>query len=869
MLKLPDAFYKSLKTFEFALDSVITIDKTSKVIGWNKQAESCFGWRKEEALDKSITDFIIPHEFRKAHEQGMQHFLETGDGPILNKRIEVKALRSNGDLFDAELSVVPTQVEGHLIFHGFIRDTSLSKKAERRVQLQQDILSLLVRPNPSIFINKILEIVSLNQGFQFATFWKYDKLSNTISAIDYSYCESIKLEKLHEGSKAYTFQKGEGGPGRAWSEQAPLWLPKIENDPNFPREKMVREFGIEGGVWLPVFSGENFYGVFEFLTLKELPLDDDFQLMILSLGNLIGQGFERERAVKQLAQEKRQTQFLSEISIKSTESSKDNFLRDILLDLTRLAPELKVADWCTIRLVDGVLENQNVIVAHNNKEKKELAEQIASHFKSSMDQGSQLIIQTGQSQIQSIIDKKEIQKVAESKNLSEFFEKVNFQSWIGAPIKTADEVFGAISFLSSEVPVRYFDQEDLKFLEEVGRRIALVIKQYQNQQKLEKAKVVAQKANNAKSVFLANVSHEIRTPLGAILGFTDILESDEELTQTQLEWLKKIKDNGDHLLNLINDILDLSKVENENFKLNLKETSIRDIFQEVSDTILSLIGNRNIKFSCEFTSPVPEIVYSDKTKVKQVLMNILGNAVKFTSSGSIKVKVGFSMEKKKFNVLILDTGRGINHKDFSKIFKPFEQVDSSEQDPMPGTGLGLPLSKAIAQKFNGNVNILSSVPNKETVFEFSFEATPHKDTQYLKEFIQESGSSSRRNIQSQSLEKRKILLVDDTKDNLVYISMFLKSAGAIVDTASSGKEAIKKLAQGSYDVTLMDVQMPDMNGLEATRRLRAKGHKSPIIALTAHSSKEDIEKSLKAGCNLHLSKPVERESLISSIVSLL
>ena len=389
---------------------------------------------------------------------------------------------------------------------------------------------------------------------------------------------------------------------------------------------------------------------------------------------------------------------------------------------------------------------------------------------------------------------------------------------------------------------------------------------------LLEAQQEAQAANLAKTNFLANMSHEIRTPLNAILGFAELMFTPEQTHDENLRAVETIRRSGNQLLRIINEILDISKVEAGRMETEEIEVDVPMMIEEVRSLLLLQASEKGLLLDFKVTSPIPRKVFSDPTRLKQILMNLVGNAVKFTSRGEIVAEFGWVADRGgtgQLKVYVRDTGPGISAIEAERLFKPFSQVDNSMTRKFGGTGLGLVLSKQIAQLLGGDVRLEHSVPGLGSVFYAEARVRPvSENTELVHTLVQESSSKKDLPQKEIDLSDIHILLVDDSQDNQILISRFLRGAGCKVQVANNGLEAIDIALKGDHDLVLMDIQMPYVDGYEATRRLRANGYRRPIIALTAHALKEERERSMNAGCDGHLTKPIEKRALLDFISDL-
>ncbi len=391
----------------------------------------------------------------------------------------------------------------------------------------------------------------------------------------------------------------------------------------------------------------------------------------------------------------------------------------------------------------------------------------------------------------------------------------------------------------------------------------------------EKQLVQAQKeavsANLAKTHFLANMSHEIRTPMSAILGFTELMQQPEQSEDERAHCISTIHRNGKQLLSIIDEILDISKVETGHLEIENIEFNFVKMLTELQSLLLIQVERRGLKLNFNFDSKIPDLIVSDPTRIRQILMNVVGNAIKFTEHGSVSVYINWkekSVGGGTIEIKVQDTGVGIEKTQVGRLFQPFAQVDSSTTRRFGGTGLGLALSRKLAQALGGDVSLESTEAYKGSSFKIILEVKTLGTTQWIPEFIQLDANKKKeavKPLEKETLKGMNILLVDDAPDNQTVIGLFLGLAGANVDFADNGEEGVKKAMAGDYNVVLMDIQMPIVDGYEATKRLRSQGFLKPIIALTAHAMKEERDRCLNAGCTDHFTKPVDRVKLISLV----
>jgi signal transduction histidine kinase/CheY-like chemotaxis protein len=398
---------------------------------------------------------------------------------------------------------------------------------------------------------------------------------------------------------------------------------------------------------------------------------------------------------------------------------------------------------------------------------------------------------------------------------------------------------------------------------------------------LDAARRDSLEASRAKSEFLANMSHEIRTPMAAVMGYADLLLDARVSPAERVSHIQTIRRNGEHLLSLVNDILDISKIEAGKMQVESLATSVGHVVAEVASLMRVRAADKSLAFEIEYVGAIPETIQSDPTRLKQILLNLVSNAIKFTEAGNVRVVIRCNEPESvhpELQIDVVDTGIGMTHEQARRAFAPFSQGDSSTTRRFGGSGLGLAISRRLANLLGGDITV-ESAPMRGSVFCLTLPAGPLSGP-----MVQHTPPAPRTPIEGLSpppTERHvaslpascRVLLAEDGHDNQVLISTFLTKAGATVKVVGDGRlaleEALRAAAAASpYDVVLMDMQMPVLDGYGATSELRLAGYAGPIVAITAHAMAGDRERCETAGCDDYLTKPVDRAKLVATVARL-
>lgn len=418
--------------------------------------------------------------------------------------------------------------------------------------------------------------------------------------------------------------------------------------------------------------------------------------------------------------------------------------------------------------------------------------------------------------------------------------------------------------------IKPFDHDELLAKIRVHARLRITMRA------LAEARATAEAASKAKSEFLAAMSHEIRTPMTAILGFGENLLDTDQPESKRIGWVHTIRRNGNYLLNLINDILDMSKIEADKMTVERIECCPCRILAEVASLMGIQVAGKGLNLGIDYEGAIPETISSDPTRLRQILINTVGNAIKFTESGAVSIvtRLVRDGEQSRLEFDVIDTGLGMTQGQMERLFQPFAQADASTTREFGGTGLGLAISKRFANMLGGDIVVARSQVGVGTVMRSSVATGRLEGVRMLDDPMAHTAvpaaEDAGANDEMLDLNGCRVLLAEDGPDNQRLISYVLQKAGAHVTVVENGRLAMDAAiaardAGEGYVCILMDMQMPVMDGYEATRQLRSAGYVGPIIALTAHAMTEDRSKCLDAGCDDYVSKPIDRGCLLGLI----
>ena len=637
-----------------------------------------------------------------------------------------------------------------------------------------------------------------------------------------------RFETLRKVTEDTSFDPGVGLPGRVLATGKPAWITDVAHDQNFPRAKSVKDIGIKAAFALPVLEGEKVVAVLEFFSNEAIEPDELTLEALSKLAVQVGRVTERKKAEESVRESEEKFRSIAQTA------------RDAIIS----------ADW------NGNIifwnKGARIIFGYQKEEVlgKPLTILMPKKYRAAHNKGLKRTATTGKLSLAG----KTIELHGLRKNNNEFPLEVSLGTW-----KSGEEIFysGILRDITERNQVEAELAKERQHLEQTVNQRTNELRD--TLKKVKDTNIHLKQANQAKSRFLSSMSHELRTPLNGILGFTDLLQGQffGKLNEKQLDYVNQIDESGKHLLSLINDLLDVTKIDAGAMELEMEEIQPEEFIEASVVVMISQVKKKKINVKSTI-DPDLAVVTADIRRCNQIMLNLLSNALKYTPEGGrVEIRVARDGDSH-VRVEVSDSGIGIKADDIEKIFSEFHQAAHVREEQLGGTGIGLALTRRLVELHEGKIGVKSE-PGKGSTFWFTLPVKKalNKTDNKAEEEHEAKGSPS---------TGRRILVAEDNKVNLKMILDMLSIHNHNVKVAKNGQEAIELAQSFKPELILMDIRMPLMNGMEATKRLRTMPGfaDTPIIALTASTGTGAEERQIIAGCTAHLAKPIQTKELFET-----
>ncbi len=802
-------------------EGVLVLDRDRHILQINPAGCTLFAAGfPEEVMGKDMTQFIHPDDrldFERLHETALQGRGVVSKGRLAGLSEQLRWVEMTLVLLPDEGGQLPSVL-------GVIRDVTEQRRGDRRQALQHAVAKVLAESSSvEQAVPDLLRAVTTVLEWHVGLFWRVREDDRVLICAQEWASSSAAVQDFLGVSHRHTFTSGFGLPGRCWARGEPLWIADVLKDSGFSRGPAAAMNALHAACAVPVWLRTNVYGVMEFFSREVSPPDADLLRTLGIIGSQIGLFIERTEVEAALRENESRTRLIIDTAMDAV----------IAMDTNGL-----ITEWNSqAETMFGW--------THHEAVGRDLAETIIPPvYRIAHREGLAQYCATGKATVLNRL----IEITALRRDGSEFPIELAI-----APLRVEDTVI--FSAFIRDITAR---KEAERALTDYAQQLERINHQ------LDAALTEAKAATEAKSSFLATMSHEIRTPMNGVIGMTGLL-LDTNLTSEQREYAETVRHCGDHLLTLINDILDFSKIEAGKLTLEVIEFDLRIAIEESLDLLAERASSKGLNLACLFHADVPRGLLGDPGRLRQIVMNLAGNAIKFTERGEVAIQVTVDAQSEQeatIRIAITDTGIGISEEAQQRLFQSFSQADGSTTRKYGGTGLGLVICKRLVEMMGGTIGVTSQ-PGQGSCFWFTVRLGTHTSRLSSPEPL------------AGGLIGLRVLIVDDKATNRRILEQLTKKWG-MAPTLLDGGAAVVALVehhQGPppFDVALLDLDMGAMDGLELARTLKGRADWAglPLVLLTSHGRRGDAKAARDAGLAAYLTKPIRESQLHDGLVAVM
>jgi PAS domain S-box-containing protein len=818
--------------------AIFAISPEGRIISWNTGAELIFGYREEEAVGQSAAIIFTPDDReRGAPEEELRKAAEEG-----RAEDERWHLRRDGTRFWASGMVTPLlDREGNL--RGFVKVARDQTERKRAVETRLRLAGIVELSDDAIISKDLTgRITSWNAGAErIFGYTEAEAVGQPVTIIippELRGEEEDILRRLRAGERIEHFETVRiNKQGQRISVSLSISPIKDAEGLIIGASKIARD-------------------------ISERKRAEEERVQLL----------ENERRARMGAEAaQRRAAFLTELG--TVLSSSLDYQTTVANVARMVVPDL--ADWCRVDLLDEKGSIRRLAVAHADPSKVEWADELERRYPTDPDspRGVPHVLRTGESELYNDIPDEMLAQAAKDDEHLRIMREVGFTSAMIVPLTARGRTVGAISLISAESGRRY-GPEDLAFAEELARRCAMAIDNARLYGEAHAARAAAEQANRTKDEFLATLSHELRTPLSSILGWARMLTTTQLDAENTARALESIERNAKAQGRLIDDILDVSRIITGKLRLDVRPVDLASVIEGAVESVRPAAEAKGIRLQ-RVLDTGPQVVSGDPERLQQVVWNLLSNAVKFTPKGG-RVQVRLERINSHVEIVVSDTGRGINADVLPHVFERFLQADSSTTREHSGLGLGLAIVRHLAELHGGTVRAESAGEGQGATFTVDLPLMivrpPQPAVAREEERAHPTADTGERLVCPPELEGLHVLFVDDEEDARALLTTILESCGARVTAVGSAREALDELGREKFDVLLSDIGMPGEDGYWLIKRVRKlppeRGGRTPAAALTAYARAKDRLRVLRSGYQMHVPKPVEPAELVAVVANL-